>query len=308
MSEGEKLSATTGNRSSLFRSLQVLTLCLFLCVFTILAGQGKASAAARDVFTPIKQKLAKDGLAGAEIRLFEQSRPAVLLTTVSQTLRMRESKLNYAQFLDPPSIGKAREFRRIYGPILSQAEAGYGVDHRVIVAILLVETRFGSYTGKTPTLDILATFALMDDKTYRDKVWKLLPAQDKKRWEREAFDRKLIDRSKWAYGELRALLQLAGAQTVRIDSCRGSVMGAIGWPQFLPSSLVRYGVDANKDGRIDLFDPADAVFSVANYLKGYGWKESSSRAGKEEVVYAYNHSRPYVEAILGVAAKLKEND
>jgi membrane-bound lytic murein transglycosylase B len=82
-------------------------------------------------------------------------------------------------------------------------------------------------------------------------------------------------------------------------------MGAIGWPQFLPSSLVRYGVDANQDGEIDLFHPADAIFSVANYLRGYGWTQAKSRAEKEKVIWYYNHSRPYVRTILELARRLR---
>lgn len=83
-------------------------------------------------------------------------------------------------------------------------------------------------------------------------------------------------------------------------------MGAIGWPQFLPSSLVRWGTDGDRDGRVDLFQPEDAIFSVANYLRAHGWDEVKTEVEKEEVIYTYNHSRPYVGAILGVAAALNE--
>ena len=297
------MGAITRNTSLFCRRLQVFTLSFFI----LLTGMAAASADAKDALSPLKRRLAEDGFKPQEIRLLDQAEPELMYQTVSRTLIIRESKLNYDQFLTAQAIAGAREFRRRQRPLLLEAEAAYGVDHCVIVAILLVETHFGSYTGKTPTVAVLTTFALMDQKSNRDKVWSLLPAKDKKRWDRAAFDKKLMDRSNWAYRELCALLRLAGTQTVQITSCRGSVMGAIGWPQFLPSSLVRYGVDGNRDGRIDLFDPADAVFSVANYLKGYGWSPSSDRAGKEEVIYAYNHSRPYVQAILGVAAKLRQD-
>jgi membrane-bound lytic murein transglycosylase B len=297
------LSAKTRNTSLSCRRLQVLSLAFVI----FLTGMASAAVDASDALSPLRRRLAVDGFKPQEIRLLDQAEPELMYKTVSRTLIIRESKLNYDQFLSASAIASAQEFRRRNGHLLLEAEAAYGVDQCVIVAILLVETHFGSYTGKTPTVAVLTTFALMDQKSNRDKVWSLLPAKDKKRWDRAAFDRKLMDRSNWAYQELCALLRLAGTQTVQITSCRGSVMGAIGWPQFLPSSLVRYGVDGNRDGRIDLFDPADAVFSVANYLKGYGWSQASNQAGKEEVIYAYNHSRPYVQAILGVAAKLRQS-
>ena len=81
-------------------------------------------------------------------------------------------------------------------------------------------------------------------------------------------------------------------------------MGAVGWPQFLPSSLVKYGVDGDRDGRIDLYEPADAVFSVANYLHGHGWADGLDREAREKVIWTYNHSRPYTKTVIDVAERL----
>mgnify|MGYP002390767984 CR=1 FL=1 len=81
-------------------------------------------------------------------------------------------------------------------------------------------------------------------------------------------------------------------------------MGAIGWSQFLPSNVPRYGADGDGDGKIDLFQPDDAIFSVANYLRAFGWRPTASRAEKEKAVHRYNHSTPYVDAVLTLAAML----
>jgi len=180
------------------------------------------------------------------------------------------------------------------------------VNRCVIAAILLVETHFGGYTGTVPTFAVLSTFALMDQEISRNRVWNLLPPQDQKQWERAEFDRKLMKRADWAYDELFALLHLTDGNPTQLAIMRGSIMGAIGWPQFLPSSLVRWGTDGDRDGRVDLFQPEDAIFSVANYLRAHGWDEAKTEVEKEEVIYTYNHSRPYVGAILGVAAALNE--
>jgi membrane-bound lytic murein transglycosylase B len=146
---------------------------------------------------------------------------------------------------------------------------------------------------------------MMDLKANRDKVWKLLSPRERCKWEREAFDRKLLDRSDWAYGELRALLELENTHAIRPGSLKGSVMGAIGWPQFLPSSLVKYGVDGDGDGRIDLYSAEDAIFSTANYLRAYGWREARLPADREAVIWNYNHSRAYVRAVLEIAEELR---
>lgn len=275
-----------------------------VCLFFLTASTGFA---ADDLYAPVKKRLAAEGIPPKQVAVMFQPPPAPLFKVVAATFRIRESKLNYDQFLAPSSIAKAQRFYRDYEPILTRAEAKYNVDPCVIVALLLVETQFGSYTGKTPTLGILATFALMDQPTHQNKIWSMLSPAERQRWGREGFDNKLKSRSEWAYKELFALAKLTETQGARVCALQGSVMGAVGWPQFLPSSLVRYGVDGNADGRIDLFHPEDAIFSIANYLKGYGWCEAKTREAKENVIYQYNHSRPYVDAVLGIADRIKAN-
>jgi membrane-bound lytic murein transglycosylase B len=261
--------------------------------------------AAGDVFAPVKQRLVQEGFDKKRVSTVFQTESDPLFKVVYSTFRIQESKLNYGQFLQPAALAKAQQFMRTHEKTLKEAEAAYGVNRSVIVAILLVETQLGGYTGKTPTLGILSTFALMDQDVYRDRIWSMLSAGEQAHWGREAFDRKLLSRSQWAYGELRALIKLSETQGLRVESLKGSVMGAIGWAQFLPSSLVRYGVDGNKDGRIDLYHPVDAIFSIANYLREHGWARASTQEEREKVIHHYNRSRPYVSAVLGVADRLR---
>ncbi len=289
-----KNSRTAENRIAIFM------MSLFIALFSL---EGAANAADA-VFGSLKQKLVREGFSTQQVNHLFEPEPPLMLKTIARTLRIREGKLSYDQFLTPSSIAEARRFQRDYRSTLTHAEKVFGVDHRVIVALLLVETRFGSYTGRTPTLAVLSSFALMDQKSYRDKMWTMLSPNDRARWEREAFDKKLIQRSEWAYKELCAIMTLSGSSPIDMKSVEGSIMGAIGWSQFLPSSLVRYGADGNEDGRIDLFQAADAIFSIANYLRGYGWCEAKDQLAREEVIYKYNHSRPYVAAVLGVASRL----
>lgn len=263
------------------------------------------TARAEETFAPLKKRLIEDGFSQQQIMMVFQPAPSPMFTTVSKTLRMRESKLNYRQFLSASNLRKAREFSMLYESTLRRAETQYGVDRNVIVAILLVETQLGSYTGDVPTLAVLATFALMDSKNSRDRIWALLLPADRKRWDRDAFDQKLLKRAEWAYGEVKALIEVSQAQGRRADLYRGSVMGAIGWPQFLPSSLLKYGVDADRDGHTNLYHPEDAIASIANYLRGYGWSGNLTRPEKEQVIHHYNKSRPYVETILEIASALR---
>lgn len=305
---GGRLSMTAQmviGKAHVGRCGKVLILALAL---SWVAGFVSEVQAAQGFFGPLQQRLIQDGFAPGFVRQVYQSNPVPLFETVASTLRIRESKLNYNQFLQPAAMARARQFAVGYSGALSHAEKEYGVNRYVIVAILSVETRFGNYTGYTPTLDILSTFAVMDRKSYRDVVWGLLSAKDRKRWGREAFDQKLLKRSQWAYQELCSLLTWADGRPSKVRAFKGSLMGAIGWPQFLPSSLVQHGADGNGDGQVDLFEPTDAIVSVASYLSAYGWKSAENRAEKEKVIYAYNHSRPYVDTILGIADRLQQGN
>lgn len=284
-----------------FRTLATLgALMLFL------AASIEAAPEPTGVYSPLKRKLINDGFPPEEVSALYDKGMTPLFKTVSQTMRMRESKLNYEGFLQPGPISETRRFVNRNRRLLDEVEAAYGVNPCVIAAILLIETHFGQYTGKTPTFAILSTFALMDRKENRDKVWSLLTREDQKRWGREQFDERLLKRANWAYEELRSLLKLTGGNLKRATAYHGSVMGAIGWPQFLPSSLIQWGVDGDGDGRKDLFQLEDAVFSIANYLRAHGWNDAKTRAEMEEVIYTYNHSRPYVNAVLDVADEVGE--
>jgi membrane-bound lytic murein transglycosylase B len=253
-------------------------------------------------------KLVQDGFPRNQVAGAFRHAPPPMFKLVSQTMKIREGQANYDHFLSPSEITAARHFIADHRNCFRKAEAAYGVGPEIIAAILLVETHFGSYTGKTPTLAVFSTFAIMDQEANRDKVWKLLLPRDRQKWGREAFDGKLLDRSAWAYRELSALLELENTHGIRAASLRGSVMGAIGWPQFLPTSLAKFGVDGNGDGCIDLYSAEDAIFSTANYLRAHGWCGARLFSDREAVIWEYNHSKAYVRIVLGIAERAVKNE
>ena len=258
-----------------------------------------------DPMNVLLDQLRQDGFSQRQIASLTTLSTPPLYQTVSRTLQIRESQLNYNQFLEPSRLSKAEQFLREHEETLIRAEKCFAVDRTVIVAILLVETHLGQYTGKTPTLAVLSTFALMDQEGARDTVWELLSEKDRAHWGREAFDARLLKRSRWAYAELCSLLRWSESQGDRPAAYYGSVMGVVGWAQFLPSSMIHYGADGNGDGRIDLFQPEDAIFSVANYFRGHGWPQAADREAKEAVVHRYNKSQPYVYTVLEIASRIE---
>ncbi|TSE22687.1 Protein-glutamine gamma-glutamyltransferase [Tepidimonas sediminis] len=156
-----------------------------------------------------------------------------------------------ARFVEPRRIAAGVRFWDAHAEALARAEARYGVPAAVIVGILGVETLYGQHLGQHRTLDVLATLALD------------FPPEHPRAEARQAFFR----------DELRAFLRLARASGVAPDAWRGSFAGALGWPQFMPSSWLAHAVDFDGDGRIDLLgSPADAIGSVANFLAAHGWR------------------------------------
>src|SRR6185369_13282950 len=107
------------------------------------------------------------------------------------------------------------------------------------------------------------------------------------------------------YPEVLAMFGLADRTGVDPLDVRGSGSGAFGLPQFLPSSYLRFGVDGDADGRVSLYDPADAIASAANYLAHHGWRPGISRAEQRQVIWTYNHSDPYIDTVLALAADLE---
>jgi membrane-bound lytic murein transglycosylase B len=90
---------------------------------------------------------------------------------------------------------------------------------------------------------------------------------------------------------------------VDVKHLKGSYSGAFGIPQFVPTSFMQWGADGDGDGKIDLFSEADAICSVANYLKINGW--AHSKASHRRAIYNYNRSDDYGQAVLGLANKLR---
>ena len=158
-------------------------------------------------------------------------------------------------FLTPARIEGGVGFWQENADTLAKAEAAFGVDPQVVVAIIGVETRYGSNTGRHRVLDALSTLA---------------------------FD--YPPRSEFFTGELEQYLILAHEEDIDIVATTGSYAGAMGYGQFIPSSYRAYAVDFDNDGKRDLWgNKMDIIGSVANYFKQHGWKTATPVAVRAKV-------------------------
>ena len=142
------------------------------------------------------------------------------------------------RFLTRSSIRNGGKFLALYSDVFRQAETRFGIPAEILVAIIGIETRYGKATGRHRVLDSLTTLALEYPR-----------------------------RSSFFMAELKEFLRMSGDGIVNPLETKGSYAGAVGIPQFMPSSYRHYAVDFDGDGRRDLIgSEADAIGSVANYL------------------------------------------
>ncbi|WP_333689125.1 lytic murein transglycosylase B [Methylococcus capsulatus] len=148
-----------------------------------------------------------------------------------------------AQFLDGLHIARGVDFWRRHAGTLRQASERYGVPAEYILGIMGVETVYGANLGSHRVLDALTTLAFDSPR-----------------------------RADYFTEELEKFLLMARQERIDPAQPRGSFAGAMGLGQFMPSSFLKWAVDFDGDGRKDLWQPADAIGSVANYFAAHGWR------------------------------------
>ncbi|WP_296507792.1 lytic murein transglycosylase B [Rhodoferax sp.] len=156
-----------------------------------------------------------------------------------------------SRFVEPIRIRAGVKFWLANQETLARVEAQTGVPASIIVGIIGVETIYGQQLGNYRVMDALTTLALDFPDAHPRKV----------------------DRQAYFLTELESYLSLTHRTGTDPMALRGSYAGAMGWPQFMPSSWVKYGIDFDNDSRVDLFhSQADVIGSVANYFQAFKWK------------------------------------
>ena len=153
-----------------------------------------------------------------------------------------------ARFVEPRRLQAGLAFWATHEVALARAEAQYGVPAELIAGLIGVETFYGQITGGFRVLDALVTLGFDFPPGRRD-------------------------RSEFFRAELAEFLKLCQREGLDAATVKGSYAGAMGWPQFVPSSWNKHAIDFDGDGHVDLIgNPVDAIGSVAHYLAQHGWR------------------------------------
>tara|TARA_Y100001936_G_scaffold247419_1_gene293175 strand:+ start:436 stop:1356 length:921 start_codon:yes stop_codon:yes gene_type:complete len=202
-----------------------------------------------------------------------------IIKTISRPSTSKQWYEYHPTFVNKNRISKGVTFWEDNAKTLERAKKEFGVPEEIITALIGVETYYGKQKGRHLVLDALVTLAFNYSK-----------------------------RANFFRDELEQYLLLTREQDSDIFTTKGSYAGAIGIPQFMPSSYRNYAVDFDNDGKIDLLEStADSIGSIANYLSAHGWEIDGPTISKAEINNSGRHESLKMKRMpLYTVKKLRE--
>jgi len=197
--------------------------------------------------------------------------------TISADRNQKSFKLSFEQFMAKRGanaiISKGKSLKRSNAALFSNIESRYGVPAGALLAIWGMETGFGAYMGNQNTVSAITTLA---------------------------YD---CRRPAFFMPHAIAALKLVDKGSISASTV-GAMHGEVGHTQFLPANVLKYGVDGNGDGRVDLKNKADALASTANFLRGHGWRAGRGYEGNMGAIAGWNSASVYQRAIAAIGAEI----
>lgn len=281
------------------------------------AGAVSAQASSGGIapcWRPLAARLKADGLSGPRVdALLATLEPTPTQSPMGRKIRelyrrrflprppsAKPAPLYYKGVVTEANAALCRDFIAEHKAAFAAADARYGVSPAIAASLLFVETRLGKVLGDVAE-NAFYTLASMAVSTTPESISQWLAQLPGYQKHLPWLDETLHKRADWAYAETRALIAHMLRDHIAPEALPGSIYGAVGLCQFMPSNISTYGADGDGDGRVDLFTAPDAIASLAHYLASHGWKAGLSRERQHSLLMTYNHSRTYANTILALS-------
>ena len=209
--------------------------------------------------------------------------------------------------IDPKHIKNGRAFIKENAESLSFVEKRFGTSPRIITAILIVESRLGTYPMRYNVVTAYANLGLLLNPDYISQIQQEYADKYPLLHDQSTIMR-AQRRANWALSELYHLALIANNLGMDPLNIMGSFAGALGPAQFIPSTFRSYGVDGDGDGIINPFNMKDATATMGHYLKSSGWSENAPIEKKRNAVWHYNRSQVYVNTVMMLYEELGKDE
>lgn len=226
-------------------------------------------------------------------------------TPIPFKVKPQESRAIYSNLNNVSSRKNALEFYRVNKSYFLAAEKSFNVPAEYILSILQIETQCGKNTGDEPIFYWLARLVSAGfepnlkynlDNSEETPAPMLKELEERASWLEEEF-----------FPHLLALIEMASNLGISPIEVKGSKGGALGFPQFLPNNISKYGIDGDKNGSINIFSAGDAIHSIANFLVAHGWKNEQNKEEILSYILEYNRSTAYANTVFEMAQILKKD-
>lgn len=246
----------------------------------------------------------EEGVETKELREIFSNNKMPRWTHIPFKPKPREPSNIYKRLNTAKNRNNALEFYKKYKSYFDKAELRYGVPSSIVLAIIQIESGCGRNTGNKRVFYRLARLsAIAEIKNVKKTI------EQAKKKDRNVNPGEYMARAHWLQDtflpHLIATIKFAKQLGKHPLDVRGSYSGAVGLPQFLPGNVLKYGVDGNRDGKIDIYDARDAIPSTAHFLMAHGWKRGVKWRKQRKVIRGYNNSDPYIDTVMDMAKDLR---
>ena len=278
------------------------TITYYLIIMILLLFPVKLWAASELSRQFIEERLVDKGIDKSQVRsMINDSRistqPDIVIKNLFYSTPRGTEKQPEIMCIDPKSVKRGIIFIKENKESLSSLEKRFDTSPQIITAILIVESKLGTYPMRYNVVTAYANLASLLDPDYFGQIQKRYAGEYPQLNEEDTIER-AQSKAQWALDELYHLTHIANELKIDPLSIMGSFAGAIGPAQFIPSTFREYGIDGDEDGICNPFNMADAKASIGHYLNSLGWSEEAPLEIKRMAVWNYNHSQVYVNTIM----------